>query len=59
MRILLSTLTYQYMTIYQSISIYISISGNVKMTRPAHDAWGIKKITFNFCDDFLLKGMFC
>ena len=34
----------------------IPISGNVKMTRPAHDAWGIKKITFNFCDDFLLKG---
>jgi hypothetical protein len=29
--------------------------GNVKMTRPAHDAWGIKKIVFNFCDDFLLK----
>lgn len=29
--------------------------GNVRMTRPAHDAWGIKKIVFNFCDDFLLK----
>lgn len=28
---------------------------NVKLTRPAHDAWGIKKIVFNFCDDFLLK----
>lgn len=29
--------------------------GNVKLTRPAHDAWGIKKIIFTFCDDFLLK----
>ena len=29
--------------------------GNVRMTRPAHDAWGIKKIVFQFCDDFLLK----
>jgi len=29
--------------------------GNVRITRPAHDAWGIKKIVFNFCDDFLLK----
>jgi hypothetical protein len=29
--------------------------GNVKLTRPAHDAWGIKKIVFTFCDDFLLK----
>jgi hypothetical protein len=29
--------------------------GNVKMTRPAHDAWGIKKIIFQFCDDFLMK----
>jgi hypothetical protein len=28
---------------------------NVKMTRPAHDAWGIKKIMFTFCDDFLQK----
>jgi hypothetical protein len=28
---------------------------NVKLVRPAHDAWGIKKIVFNFCDDFLLK----
>ena len=28
---------------------------NVKMTRPAHDAWGIKKIIFTFCDDFLQK----
>lgn len=25
--------------------------GNVKVTRPAHDAWGIKKIVFTFCDD--------
>lgn len=29
--------------------------GNVKLIRPAHDAWGIKKIIFTFCDDFLLK----
>lgn len=29
--------------------------GNVKIHRPAHDAWGIKKIVFTFCDDFLLK----
>lgn len=29
--------------------------GNVRLTRPAHDAWGIKKIVFNFCDDFLMK----
>ena len=29
--------------------------GNVRITRPSHDAWGIKKIVFNFCDDFLLK----
>jgi hypothetical protein len=28
---------------------------NVKLMRPAHDAWGIKKIMFTFCDDFLLK----
>ena len=25
--------------------------GNVKLIRPAHDAWGIKKIAFTFCDD--------
>jgi len=30
-------------------------SGNVRLTRPAHDKWGIKKIVFTFCDDFLLK----
>ena len=29
--------------------------GNVKLIRPAHDAWGIKKIIFTFCDDFLQK----
>lgn len=29
--------------------------GNVRMVRPAHDAWGINKIVFNFCDDFLQK----
>ena len=28
---------------------------NVKLTRPSHDAWGINKIIFQFCDDFLLK----
>ena len=28
---------------------------NVSLTRPAHDAWGIKKIIFTFCDDFLQK----
>lgn len=27
----------------------------MQITRPAHDAWGIKKIIFTFCDDFLLK----
>ena len=25
--------------------------GNVKIVRPAHDAWGVKKIIFTFCDD--------
>lgn len=29
--------------------------GNVKLMRPSHDKWGIKKIVFTFCDDFLLK----
>jgi hypothetical protein len=29
--------------------------GNVKLIRPAHDKWGIKKIVFTFCDDFMLK----
>lgn len=29
--------------------------GNVKVQRPSHDAWGIKKIAFNFCDDFIIK----
>jgi hypothetical protein len=29
--------------------------GNVKLCRPSHDGWGIKKIIFNFCDDFLMK----
>ena len=28
---------------------------NVKLTRPAHDAWGVKKIMFTFCDDYLQK----
>lgn len=26
---------------------------NVLITRPSHDNWGIKKIVFMFCDDFL------
>ena len=26
---------------------------NVKVTRPSHDAWGIKKIVLMFCDDFM------
>jgi len=26
---------------------------NVKLVRPSHDAWGIKKIALIFCDDFL------
>ena len=29
--------------------------GNVNLIRPAHDRWGIKKIIFTFCDDFLQK----
>jgi hypothetical protein len=29
--------------------------GNVNLVRPAHDKWGIKKIIFTFCDDFLQK----
>lgn len=29
--------------------------GNVKVKRPSHDAWGIKKIVFTFCDDFIMK----
>lgn len=29
--------------------------GNVQLIRPAHDKWGIKKIIFTFCDDFLQK----
>lgn len=28
--------------------------GNVKIVRPAHDAWGVKKIIFTFCDDVSL-----
>ena len=28
---------------------------NALLKRPAHDAWGIKKIVFVFCDDFLQK----
>lgn len=30
-------------------------TGNVRMKRPAHDAWGVKKIVFTFCDDYMLK----
>jgi len=29
--------------------------GNVNLIRPAHDKWGIQKIIFTFCDDFLMK----
>ena len=28
---------------------------NVRVTRPSHDAWGIKKVVLVFCDDFLQK----
>jgi hypothetical protein len=28
-------------------------ANNVHITRPSHDAWGIKKIVLFFCDDFL------
>ena len=28
---------------------------NVAITRPAHDSWGIRKIVFIFCDDFLKR----
>ena len=28
-------------------------STNVKITRPSHDAWGIRKVVLVFCDDFL------
>jgi hypothetical protein len=28
-------------------------TNNVSITRPSHDAWGIKKIILVFCDDFL------
>lgn len=28
-------------------------TNNVRITRPSHDAWGIKKIVLLFCDDFL------
>ena len=31
------------------------LEGNVNFIRPAHDKWGIKKIIFTFCDDFLQK----
>ena len=30
-------------------------SSNVLVTRPSHDAWGIKKIVLMFCDDFLQR----
>lgn len=32
-----------------------SQSSNVKIVRPSHDQWGIKKIIFVFCDDFLQR----
>jgi hypothetical protein len=28
---------------------------NVHLIRPAHDNWGIQKIIFHFCDDFMQK----
>ncbi len=28
---------------------------NVMIQRPAHDKWGVKKLIFTFCDDFLQK----
>ncbi|CAM9852912.1 unnamed protein product, partial [Choristocarpus tenellus] len=28
---------------------------NVRIVRPAHDQWGILKIVFVFCDDYLKK----
>ena len=33
--------------------------GNVDLVRPSHDQWGITKIIFTFCDDFLLKVLDC
>ena len=30
-------------------------SKNVAITRPSHDAWGIKKIVLYFCDDFTTR----
>ena len=35
----------------------ISERDNTTLTRPAHDSWGIKKLVFVFCDDFLQKVM--
>ena len=29
--------------------------GNVKLIRPAHDNWGIKKIIFTFCDETVIR----
>ena len=29
--------------------------GNVRLIRPAHDAWGIQKVVFTFCDDYLQR----
>lgn len=28
---------------------------NVKLTRPAHDRWGISKVVFIYSDDFMKK----
>ena len=28
---------------------------NVRLVRPAHDRWGVGKIMFKFCDDFMLR----
>ena len=30
-------------------------TGNVRLVRAGHDAWGIDKVVFTFCDDFLQK----
>jgi hypothetical protein len=28
---------------------------NVRLTRPAHDTWGVRKVVFVYCDDFLKR----
>lgn len=34
---------------------YQSENGQPRVVRPAHDEWGINKIIFVFCDDFLKR----